>query len=127
MRSLKALTWFLLLSTFLKGQRENPHYQYARQLILSHDHKNAHHILHFDKIKFSIDTADFLLGYNHHFLKQLDSAIFYFDKIKAPSEFFHQSRAYHALNAMFKKDYPAAGNILAEAIQSIPPVKYILI
>ncbi len=110
-------TFWILVGVNVRSQTINPHYQFIQHLIFSHDHKNALQITHFDKMKFGADTSHFLLGYNHHFLKQPDSTLYYLNKITPASAMFKRGRAYYGLNALFKKDYAKADTAMVEAIR----------
>ena len=104
MRTRLCLIFFIYANlTFSQGP--GPHYQFIEHLQSSNKNQDAVALLHFEKNRFHPDTLNFLLGYNQHFLRRHDSAVFYLKQVNEGSALFVRAGAFEVLNHFYSKNY----------------------
>jgi hypothetical protein len=104
-------------SLLCSQEKVQPDYEFANHLTAQLQHRQATALLHFDRGRYGKDTSDFLLGYNHHFLKNTDSAAHFLSRVPASSAFFRNAAAYGALNHLYSKNFQGARNSLSPAFE----------
>lgn len=109
---------FLLLPFFPAAQ--NPDYEFIEHLTENRRNRSALLILHHEKKLFAEDTFCFVTGFNHHLLRNADSAVFYFERTASSSIFFSEACSYQALNLLYKKRYPDAIPVIEKGMAADP-------